>query len=74
MSEKIILDAGAFIERGEVDGRSPSSRGLSHSDMLPISSHLLDSHNHLTLSGLLVTLTTAIDLPVRFPEQLPERP
>ena len=74
MSEKIILDAGAFIERGEVDGRSPSSRGLSHSDMLPISSHLLDSQSHLTLSGLDVTLITATDVPVSEPEQLPDLP
>jgi hypothetical protein len=34
----------------------------------------IDNYDHLTLSGLLVTLTTAIDLPVRFPEQLPDLP
>ena len=34
----------------------------------------IDSYDHLTFSGLLVTLTTAIDLPVRFPEQLPDLP
>jgi hypothetical protein len=34
----------------------------------------IDDYDHLTLSGLLVTLTTAIDLPVRFPEQLPDLP
>ena len=34
----------------------------------------IDSYDHLTLSGLLVTLTTANDLPVRFPEQLPDLP
>jgi hypothetical protein len=31
MSEKIILNADALIEGGEVDSRSPSRRGLSHS-------------------------------------------
>ena len=34
----------------------------------------IDRYDHVTLSGLLVTLTTAIDLPVRFPEQLPDLP
>ena len=73
MPEKIILNANIQVEVREIDRRS-LSRGLSHPHMLPISSELLDNQSHLTSSGFSVALTTATDVPVSLPEQMPDRP